>query len=568
MPGDTQRSGDSLSGGPGNDWLDPGHDPRRTRGSAAEDHEVVTYKAAGPVRVDLGTGPTLGTVTGEGVDTIVLSPTRLRIIGSQQSDTFLGSFRPDWFDGQGGSDVIDGRGGDDHLLADGGDRPTSGDDRVAGGDGDDFLQSHDGRDRLIGGPGADQLRTTSRGATRLLGGAGPDRLRERSERRGANGSPAARARTCSSSISSASGRTTIDQHKGRLYRASKQRESVRGRIDGITEFELGFGRYRFLGSGRDEIVRALRSRGLTANGRGGDDALTGSRKRADVLDGGGGTDRLDGDPHEDVCVDGERLGPACPGQSLISQSTAPVGTVAPTSAVRPVTMPALWALSGCSIFIASSTTTRSPASTVLALLDRDLDDRALHRGGQGVAARAAAGLLAGRAWARAFGPPAAGREPQRAEPVGQADLEPPAADLDDHALRVGRLVVGISARRRRTAGMSLSNSVSIQRVCTANVVGGPPARTPGRRRHLRWNVSAVAMPSTSNSASARRERSSACWRSRPVTISLASSESKLPPITSPCSKPPSRRTPGPLGGLPHASARPGRAGSCGPGPRR
>src|SRR4051812_19881838 len=50
--------------------------------------------------------------------------------------------------------------------------------------------------------------------------------------------------------------------------------------------------------------------------------------------------------------------------SLRSQSTVPAATVAPTSAERPVTTPALWALSGCSIFIASSTTTRSPSATV------------------------------------------------------------------------------------------------------------------------------------------------------------------------------------------------------------
>src|SRR4051812_47567278 len=46
------------------------------------------------------------------------------------------------------------------------------------------------------------------------------------------------------------------------------------------------------------------------------------------------------------------------------QSTAPLVTVAPTSADRPVTVPALCALIGCSIFIASRTTTRSPAETV------------------------------------------------------------------------------------------------------------------------------------------------------------------------------------------------------------
>ncbi len=49
---------------------------------------------------------------------------------------------------------------------------------------------------------------------------------------------------------------------------------------------------------------------------------------------------------------------------MISQITAPLVTVAPTSAWRPVTVPALWALSGCSIFIASMTTMTSPSATV------------------------------------------------------------------------------------------------------------------------------------------------------------------------------------------------------------
>src|SRR5215211_8114172 len=52
------------------------------------------------------------------------------------------------------------------------------------------------------------------------------------------------------------------------------------------------------------------------------------------------------------------------GQSLISQRMAPAETVAPTSAVRAVTVPDLWALRGCSIFMASSTTMRSPSATV------------------------------------------------------------------------------------------------------------------------------------------------------------------------------------------------------------
>src|SRR3954453_19165299 len=89
----------------------------------------------------------------------------------------------------------------------------------------------------------------------------------------------------------------------------------------------------------------------------------------------------------------------------MGQMTAPLVTAAPTSADSPETGPALCAVIGCSIFIASSTTIRSPASPLApfstatlpigpcdrvpglaarAVLDRTLDDRALHRRGEGV----------------------------------------------------------------------------------------------------------------------------------------------------------------------------------------
>ena len=50
-------------------------------------------------------------------------------------------------------------------------------------------------------------------------------------------------------------------------------------------------------------------------------------------------------------------------KALRSQSAVPAGTNSATAADRPVMVPALWALSGCSIFMASRTTMRSPAST-------------------------------------------------------------------------------------------------------------------------------------------------------------------------------------------------------------
>ena len=68
----------------------------------------------------------------------------------------------------------------------------------------------------------------------------------------------------------------------------------------------------------------------------------------------------------------------------------------------------------------------------------------------------------------------------------------------------------------------MPNSVSIHRVCTAN---GSPVNA-GSRTTARWNGSTVGIPPTSNSASARRARSSASSRLAPVTISLAISESK------------------------------------------
>ena len=57
----------------------------------------------------------------------------------------------------------------------------------------------------------------------------------------------------------------------------------------------------------------------------------------------------------------------------------------------------------------------------------------------------------------------------------------------------------------------------------------------------------VGMPSTISSSSARRARCSASSRVAPVTISLASIESKAPTTSPPVSTPESQRTPGPCG---------------------
>ena len=213
-------------------------------------------------------------------------------------------------------------------------------------------------------------------------------------------------------------------------------------------------------------------------------------------------------------------------------------------------MPALCALSGCSIFIASSTTTRSPSATCCALLDRDLDDGALHRAGQRVAGGGAAGLLAlGPLGLLARRRPTGGG--RAAEARGQHDLEALAADLDTTRCRSAGSASAASAESPAYGSISLSNSVSIQRVWTLNGLAGRSGAKAGSATTARWNGSTVGMPSTSNSSSARRERSSAWVAVAPVTISLASSESNdAGDGLAAGSKPASRRTPGPAGGSP------------------
>src|SRR5690606_21910284 len=67
------------------------------------------------------------------------------------------------------------------------------------------------------------------------------------------------------------------------------------------------------------------------------------------------------DPDDPPGAGGGTRGPF--GQSLISQMVAPDVTDAPISALRPLMVPERWALRGCSIFMASRTTTGSPSLT-------------------------------------------------------------------------------------------------------------------------------------------------------------------------------------------------------------
>ena len=226
-------------------------------------------------------------------------------------------------------------------------------------------------------------------------------------------------------------------------------------------------------------------------------------------------------------------------------------------------MPALCALSGCSIFIASSTTTRSPSATCVAVRDRDLDDRALHRGGQRVAADAAPPPLALRRRAASPAPRRPGR-PTAPRPAGSVTSSrlPPTSTMT--VSRAGALLgLGRAGSKGRGCCRTRSRSTGCARRTLGSAVERRVASRPPGGTAARWPC-----PRPRTRPARRRARSSACCRVAPVTMSLASSESNAPPITEPASTPAS---------TPHARDRPAartrspcpaRAGSRGPGPRR
>ena len=128
---------------------------------------------------------------------------------------------------------------------------------------------------------------------------------------------------------------------------------------------------------------------------------------------------------------------------MISQITAPLVTVAPTLAANPLMVPALWAVSGCSIFIASRTTTRSPSATVSPSATATFT-MVPCIGLVSVSPEAAAGPCPARLWAGFFAFAGRSGDPG-SEAGGQHDLEPLAADLDHDPLALAGVLLGTGA---------------------------------------------------------------------------------------------------------------------------
>ena len=161
--------GDLLAGGPGDDTLDPGLDPRSDL-----PNDLISFESStSGVVVDVNAG----TATGDGTDTIVDAV--YYVIGSRHDDDVTGGDAREILIGSGGADTIDGGAGDDEVYAGPQGFGTNDDLRnvLHGGSGDDSVVGGHGHDILYGGPDDDFL-SDSEGRDRLYGEAGDDHVQD------------------------------------------------------------------------------------------------------------------------------------------------------------------------------------------------------------------------------------------------------------------------------------------------------------------------------------------------------------------------------------------------------
>jgi Ca2+-binding RTX toxin-like protein len=294
---------DWLRGGPGDDLLRGGRDPRHL---PAPLPDIVDYSnAARGLHVDLAGG----TARGQGHDT--LSHQAWYVVGSRYDDVLFGSRYGDHLAGRRGTDVLEGRAGPDVLTAD--DDVDPGDtepDVLRGQRGDDYLSTASGPDVQYGGPGDDQLSDWGRsGADRIHGGGGDDWITDRIARedgqvlRGGPGSNRVDL-VVPSPDGSAPVSGVLDLRAGRATVAWSPPVVVE--TTRFTSVHLPNGPWTAYGTDADEFFWSTIIGPRTIFAGGGDDYLGGSDDD-DLLDGGPGHDRAEPAGGHDTCVEIEEF---------------------------------------------------------------------------------------------------------------------------------------------------------------------------------------------------------------------------------------------------------------------
>jgi Ca2+-binding RTX toxin-like protein len=300
------KQGDTLTGGAGNDVLDPGQDARPTSPGAPVTPDGFSYaNAPGPVSVDLRANPAVVLVNGS--DTLVTGGP-LRFIGGDHGDSIVGTEFADELMGGGGDDAISGVGGDDVIHADSPAKP--GNDTLSGGTGDDVLQGTAGNDTFYGESGADQMTTTSTLRQTFMGGSGGDTVTLPLPQepgfvvKGHGGQDRIRIQAHPNPALKPTLR--IDQLKTKTTIRSLQPFTLTGTISGFSEVNLpDRTKSIYKGTKAAEIITAHPRARAMIYGRNGADVLIGS-KWADRLDGGKGFDIARGKGGKDTCKRVER----------------------------------------------------------------------------------------------------------------------------------------------------------------------------------------------------------------------------------------------------------------------
>src|SRR5450756_1802637 len=190
-------------------------------------------------------------------------------------------------------------------------------------------------------------------------------------------------------------------------------------------------------------------------------------------------------------VVGDHLRVTGPDQSTISQIAEPALTLEPTAALSAATRPARCASSGCSIFIASSTTTRSPSATAAPSTTATLTMVPCIGDASVVPATAPGPRVGARRMTRrpvlcARARPAA--IPNLAGRTTSSLLPPTSTTTRSVAVADSSSdsVVDGAAAELSPASRS-ANSVSIHRVCTWNGVDGSAGAKAGSISRAWWN---------------------------------------------------------------------------------
>ena len=289
--GTTTRNGDALTGGLGNDYLQPDADNR----VADHVHPDSILWNDSHHKVDVNV--IARTASGEGSDTF--TETGALLVGSNLGDTFIGGSGPDLISGNGGGDAISGNGGDDQILGDGLAASAAGDgDLITGGDGNDTIITSFGADFVDGGPGNDKITDITGAPDTLVGGPGDDQiLTELAAPVGvttqdlAGGDGVDQLGVLGDAINPNQGNAvgTWDMATGAMsYTVTDPVAITAAGFENATLGTYGAA-WTVNGTDNDDTLNVGVTNGAIFDGLGGDDTFTGSNG-ADIFDGGTGTD--------------------------------------------------------------------------------------------------------------------------------------------------------------------------------------------------------------------------------------------------------------------------------------